>query len=84
MRSELLDVVPELLPELLELLFFGVATLGLSLLGVYIEGFALASVRSGDLMLGLWAGSIGVVALAFAYFTGTDKFAAKLRDLKRA
>jgi len=75
--------VLELVPEVIELVIFGLGTVALSLASAYIELFALATAQSGDAMLALWAGVVGVVLLAFAYFLGTDKLAAKVREFRR-
>jgi len=80
MKTPLLD----LLPELLELLVFGLGTLGLSLAGAAIERFAVLTYQHGDPMVGLWAVVPGVVCLAFAYLLATDKFLPKLRAVREA
>ncbi|ELZ81950.1 hypothetical protein C453_18079 [Haloferax elongans ATCC BAA-1513] len=72
----------ELLPDILELLVFGVGSAALSLVGAYIEQFALLSVQHGNLGLGAWAVVMGLVALYFAYLLGTDKFHPKLREVQ--
>ena len=63
----------ELLPVLLELSVFSLATLALSLVGAYVERFAFASAQHGQPLLGLWAAVMGAVALYFAYSLATDK-----------
>jgi hypothetical protein len=68
----------ELLPELLELLVFGLGSVLLSVAGVYIERFALVTAEGGQLELGLWVALMGVMAFYFAYLTVTDKFRPKL------
>ncbi len=73
----------ELLPELVEVVIFGVGTVVLSLASAYMELFAIATVQGGDMKLGLWAGVVGVVLLTFAYLVGTDKFAAKVRKFRQ-
>jgi hypothetical protein len=70
MRPSLL----ELLPELLELLAFGLGSVLLSAAGVYIERFALLTVEGGQLALGLWVALMGAMAFYFAYLTVTEKF----------
>lgn len=72
----------ELLTELLGLAVFGVGAVGLSVVGAYIERFALQTVQSGQLMLGAWSLVIGVVVLYFAYLLATDKFPAKLAAVR--
>ncbi|WP_396611449.1 hypothetical protein ACH9L7_14760 [Haloferax sp. S1W] len=74
----------ELLPDILELLVFGVGSAALSLVGAYIEQFALLTVQHGNLELGAWAVVMGFVALYFAYLLGTDKFHPKLQDVRVA
>jgi hypothetical protein len=74
--------VTTLLPELLELLFFGLSSVGLTVAGAYIERFAFLAVRSGDPKLGLWAGVIGAAAFYFAYLVATDKFVETLTRLR--
>lgn len=76
--------VLELIPELVELVFFGLSTAILSLGGTYLETFAFMTLQSGDQTLGLWAAVMGIVMLAFAYLIGTDKFITKLAEFKRS
>ncbi|WP_340098223.1 hypothetical protein [Salinibaculum salinum] len=73
----------ELLPEVVELVIFGVGTVALSLASAYMELYALATAQSGNTTLGLWAGVVGVVLLAFAYLVGTDKFAVSVREFRQ-
>ena len=73
----------ELLPELLELLVFGVGSVGLSIFGLYIERFALATVESGHVKLGAWMAFMGAMAFYFAYLMSTDKFRPKLAVVRR-
>jgi hypothetical protein len=73
----------ELLPELLELLAFGLGSLGLSAAGFYIERFALATAESGQVKLGAWLGLMGLMAFYFAYLMGSDKFGPKLAAVRR-
>lgn len=80
MKTSLLD----LLPELLELLVFGLGAAGLSVAGAYIERFAVLTYQHGDPTVGLWAVVPGVVCLAFAYLLVTDKFVPKLLSVRRA
>lgn len=72
----------EFFPELLELAFFGVGSLVLSLGGVYLERFALLTVQGGQLALGGWVAFMGIMAFYFAYLMLTDKFQPKLATLK--
>jgi hypothetical protein len=80
MKSSIL----ELLPELVELLVFGVGATGLTLVGGYIERFALLTVQSGEVALGLWAVVMGAVCFAFAYFLTMDRVVPTLSALRRA
>lgn len=74
----------ELLPELVIAAVFGLGSAGLALAGAYIEQFALTTIQSGEMMLGLWAGGIGAVVLVCAYLMATDKFATKLKSIRAA
>lgn len=78
------SAVLSLLPELVELLFFGLSSIGLAVAGAYIEHFAYLNVQTGDSTLGLWASVIGVAAFYFAYLMATDKFGPKLTELRHA
>ena len=69
MKSSLI----EMLPEVVELLVFGVGSVVLSAVGAYIESFAFETLASGQLGLGAWAALMGAVALYFAYLLLTDK-----------
>ncbi|WP_136588936.1 hypothetical protein [Salinigranum halophilum] len=64
----------ELLPELLELLVFGLGSVLLSAAGVYIERFALLTAEGGQLALGAWVALMGIMAFYFAYLTVTERF----------
>ncbi|MFC6873913.1 hypothetical protein [Halobellus marinus] len=70
----------ELLPAVLELSLFGVASVGLSLLGAYIERFAVSTAQHGDLLLALWMAVMGAVALYFGYLVAVDKFLPTLTE----
>lgn len=63
----------ELAPVLLELSAFGIGALGLSLLGAYVERFAIVTAQHGQPLLALWAAVMGAVALYFAYSLTTDR-----------
>lgn len=80
MKTPLVD----LLPELLELLVFGLGAVGLSLAGAAIERFAMLTYQHGDPMVGLWAVVPGAVCLGFAYLITTDKVLPKLRTVRDA
>jgi len=73
----------ELLPELLELLAFGLGSVGLSVAGLYIERFALVTVESGHAKLGAWMAFMGLMSFYFAYLMSTDKFRPKLAVVRR-
>jgi uncharacterized membrane protein len=75
--------VLELLPALLELLAFALGSVGLSVAGLYIERFALATVESGNAKLGAWLAFMGLMAFYFAYLMSTDKFQPKLAAVRR-
>ena len=70
-------------PELLELLLFGVGSVGLSVAGLYIEQFALATIESGNVNLGAWMAFMGAMAFYFAYLMSTDKFRPKLAAVRQ-
>jgi len=78
MKSSLLELVP----ELLELAFFAVSSVVLTIVGALVEQFALATAQSGDLKIGLWAAVIGTVALYVAFLLATDKFPDKLATIR--
>ncbi|WP_049985587.1 hypothetical protein [Halobellus rufus] len=71
----------ELVPVLLELSAFGIGALGLSLVGAYVERFAIVTAQHGQPMLALWAALMGAVALYFAYSLTTDRVVPALADL---
>lgn len=73
--------VIELLPEVAEVIFFGLSTAGLSLLSAYTETVALTSLQHGELSFGLWAGYMGLVMFLFAYFIATDEIAPRVTAL---
>jgi hypothetical protein len=72
-----------LLGLLLELLLFGVGSVGLSVFGLYIERFALATIESGNVKLGAWMAVMGAMAFYFAYLLSTDKFRPKLAAVRQ-
>ncbi|WP_256546104.1 hypothetical protein [Halobellus inordinatus] len=74
----------ELVPELLEVLFFSLGSVGLSLVGASLERFALTTAQGGEVTLGLWAAVIGAVALYFAYYVAVDKALPTITEFKRA
>jgi hypothetical protein len=74
--------VLEVLPELLELVVFGLGSAGLSVAGLYIEQFALTSAQTGRTVIAVWAAVIGCVVLAFAYLMATDKAANSFKKVK--
>ena len=80
MRSSLVD----LLPDLLELVVFGIGSAVLSAAGAYIERFALLTIQHGDPGFGAWAVVMGGAVLYFAYLLGSDKFHPKLREVRSA
>jgi len=73
----------ELLPQFLELLAFGLGSVGLSVAGLYVERIALATAESGQVKLGAWMGFMGAMAFYFAFLMGTDKFRPKLAAVRR-
>jgi hypothetical protein len=73
----------ELLPAVLELLAYAAVSVGLSLVGLYVEAFALATLQGGRPGLGAWAAVMGAVALLFAYRLATDEFRTKLTEIRR-
>ncbi|QZP39263.1 hypothetical protein [Halobaculum magnesiiphilum] len=78
-----MDSALEILPELLELVVFGLGSAGLSVAGLYIEQFALTTAQSGQTLLAGWAAVIGCVVLVFAYLLATDKAAKSYVKVKR-
>jgi hypothetical protein len=80
MNAELL----ELLPELLELTVLGAGTVGLTIVGAFIEQFALATAQHGDVTIGAWAALIGTAALYLAFMLATDKLPDQFTVVRRA
>ncbi|MDS0299619.1 hypothetical protein NDI76_12790 [Halogeometricum sp. S1BR25-6] len=70
-----------LVPELVEVLLFGIGTVLLSGVGIYAERFALSMVEGGQLGLGAWAAVMGAVAFGFAYLLATDQFRPRVAEL---
>jgi len=71
----------ELLPEALELTFFGAGSLLLSLGGAYIERFALLTANHGQTVLGVWIAILGLMAFYFATLLFSDKVRPRLASL---
>lgn len=71
----------ELLPALLELSLFSLGALGLSLVGAYVERFAVVTAQHGQPLLALWAALMGAVALYFAYSLAVDRVVPALAEV---
>jgi len=71
----------ELLPALLELSVFSLGAVGLSLVGAYVERFAVVTAQHGQPLLALWAAVMGAVALYFAYSLTVDRVVPTLAEL---
>ncbi|MFC6955089.1 hypothetical protein [Halorubellus litoreus] len=78
----MLSTVGEVVPELLQVLFFGSVGVSLSVGGAYVERFAFDMLRSGDTVLAAWGAVLGAVLLGFAYIVVRDSLAPILRDLR--
>lgn len=78
----MLSTLLELLPELLQVLFFGSVGIGLSIGGAYVERFALESFQTGDTVLAGWAAALGTVLLLFAYIVARDNLAPTVRAVR--
>ncbi|WP_435184071.1 hypothetical protein [Halobellus sp. EA9] len=63
---------------------FGLGSAGLSVVGVSVERFAVATAQGGEVGLGAWAAVMGAVALYFAYYVAADKVVPAWSELKRA
>lgn len=75
---------PELLAELVEILLFGVGTLTLSGVGLYLEEFAISTASTGEPLLGAWIGLMGLVAFYFGpYLMGYDELRPRIVAFKR-
>jgi hypothetical protein len=72
----------EILPTLLELAFFSLGSVLLSLGGAYLERFALLTAEGGQVALGGWVALMGIMAFYFAYLMLTDKVRPTLASLK--
>jgi len=72
----------KILPEFLELAFFAVGSLSLSIGGALLERSALLTVQGGESALGGWVALIGLLAFYFAYLMATEKFIPKLTALR--
>jgi len=75
--------IVEILPEMVELVFFGLSAVGLSLFSTHFGEIAFISAQNGELTFGVWAGYMAIVMLLFAYLIGTEKFIPKLAELKQ-
>ncbi|WP_323676675.1 hypothetical protein [Halorubellus sp. PRR65] len=78
----MLSTVMEILPEILQVLFFSSVSVGLSVGGVYIERFAMTTFQAGDTALAAWAAVLGAVVLAFAYHLLQANLAPTVRGIK--
>ena len=73
-----------LLPELVELLFFGLGSVLLTGVGVYVEEIALATVQAGKPELGAWFAVMGAMAFYFGpYLMGYDELRPRIAALRR-
>jgi hypothetical protein len=75
--------VLEVLPEMLEVVLFGIGGAVLSLAGTYIEQFAVQTATHGQTALGAWVGFIGLLTLFFAYLLITETFWPKFIALRQ-
>lgn len=77
-------IMPELLVELIEVVFFAIGTAVLSGVGVYLEEFALSTALTGEPLLGAWIGLMGLMAFYFGpYLMGYDELRPRLALLRR-
>lgn len=74
----------ETLPELAELLLYVLGSAGLSVAGISAERFALASLLSGDTVVGIWAVVGGGVLLYVASQLAGDKLLPKIAEFRSA
>jgi hypothetical protein len=71
-------------PELADLLFFGLGSVLLTGVGVYVEEIALATVQAGKPELGAWFAVMGAMAFYFGlYLMGYREFRTRLGALRR-
>lgn len=72
-------ITPEILIELVELLFFAVGAVVLSGVGIFLEEFALATIQGGEPLLGAWVALMGLMAFYFGpYLMGYEEFRTRL------
>jgi hypothetical protein len=77
-------IMPELLVELIEVVFFAIGTAVLSGVGVYLEEFALSTALTGEPLLGAWIGLMGLMAFYFGpYLMGYDELRPRVALLRR-
>ncbi len=77
-------IMPELLVELVEVVFFAIGTAVLSGVGVYLEEFALSTALTGEPLLGAWIGLMGLMAFYFGpYLMGYDELRPRVALLRR-
>ncbi|MFW5918551.1 MAG: hypothetical protein ACOCR0_03605 [Haloferacaceae archaeon] len=80
----MMRIEPELLIELVEILFFAAGTVALSGVGVVLEEFALTTALTGDPLLGAWVGLMGLMAFYFGpYLMGYDELRPRVAALRR-
>lgn len=75
-------VTSTLLLELLELAAVAAGAVSLSVVGAYVEWFALGAVQHGEPKLGLWAAVMGAAVLYFAYAVATRALPRRLNDVR--
>jgi hypothetical protein len=77
-------IMPELVVELVEVVFFALGTAVLSGVGVYLEEFALSTALTGEPLLGAWIGLMGLMAFYFGpYLMGYDELRPRVALLRR-
>jgi hypothetical protein len=77
-------IMPELLVELIEVVFFALGTAVLSGVGIYLEEFALSTALTGSPLLGAWIGLMGLMAFYFGpYLMGYDELRPRVALLRR-
>jgi hypothetical protein len=72
----------ELLPEVLQVLFFGSLSAALSVGGAYVERFAFVTLQSGETVVGAWAAAVGVLLVGFGILLLKDHFRPGVHDLR--